>query len=1115
MTISEFRALYENDDRVSAALEKLRPSGSKVHLKGLVGSASSIVIGSAISKLSGTHVVILNDKEEAAYLANDLENLYPDGRILFFPRSARVPYTNEAVENANISMRAEVLNEINKQHDQLVIVTFPEALAERVATKKQLTKNTFDIKIGDTFDMDFLDEAFHEFGFVKVDYVFEPGQYSIRGGIVDVFSFSFDHPYRIEFFGDEVESIRKFEPDTQLSVAKMTKATIIPSLGEKMIEESSESFFEFIGGDTIFWYKDFKTCAHEIEAELEKARKQFEKLDTLTKHLPPEELYVGKHDFVNLTTDVRSVEFGSPRHFMDGESIVFDMTPQPAFNKNFDMLGTNLANNHKQGYKTLIMSAQPKQIERLYSIFDDKDHEVNFTPLLAELAEGFIDKDTKILCYTDHQIFERYHRFRLKEGFSKNKEALTLRELNQLQPGDYVVHIDHGIGEFSGLHKIEHNGKEQEAIRLTYKDGDVLYVSIHSLHRISKFTGKDGNPKINKLGSQAWQNLKKKTKTKVKEIAFDLLKLYAKRRSTKGFAFAPDTYLQTELEASFMYEDTPDQVTATEDVKKDMESEYPMDRLVCGDVGFGKTEIAVRAAFKAVADGKQVAILVPTTILSMQHYKSFKERLADFPCKVDYINRFKSAKRKTETLKQLASGEVDILIGTHAIVGKQVKFKDLGLLVIDEEQKFGVSVKDKLKTLKENVDTLTLTATPIPRTLQFSMMGARDLSMLRTAPPNRYPIQTEICPFNEEVIRDAVAYEISRGGQVYIVHNRIANIKEMAGMVQRLVPDVRIGIGHGQMDGAKLEKIMGDFIDGAFDVLLATTIIESGIDISNANTIIINEAQNYGLSDLHQLRGRVGRSNKKAFCYLLAPPMHLLPSDSRKRLQALEQFSDLGSGMNIAMRDLDIRGAGNLLGAEQSGFMADIGIETYQKILEEAMQELKQDQFKEMLEEEELESQQFVKDTVMETDFDILFPDTYVSQIAERITLYKELDNCKTESELQAFEQRLIDRFGPLPDKAKDLIQTIRLRWIAGSIGFEKLIIKGGKLIGYFVSREDSPYYQSEAFTGVLEFMKYNPREGEMYEKNGGLRMKFNKVKNIAAALHILERLQPKQVKEA
>ncbi|MFT5185644.1 MAG: transcription-repair coupling factor (superfamily II helicase), partial [Flavobacteriales bacterium] len=618
-----------------------------------------------------------------------------------------------------------------------------------------------------------------------------------------------------------------------------------------------------------------------------------------------------------------------------------------------------------------------------------------------------------------------------------------------------------------------------------------------------------------KLGSQAWQNLKKKTKTKVKEIAFDLLKLYAQRKSTKGFAFAPDTYLQTELEASFMYEDTPDQVTATEDVKKDMENEFPMDRLVCGDVGFGKTEIAVRAAFKAVADNKQVAILVPTTILSMQHYKSFKARLAEFPCKVDFINRFKSAKNKTETLRQLAAGEVDILIGTHAIVGKKVNFKDLGLLIIDEEQKFGVSVKDKLKLMKENVDTLTLTATPIPRTLQFSMMGARDLSMLRTAPPNRYPIQTEICPFNEEVIRDAVAYEISRGGQVYIVHNRIANITEMAGMIQRLVPDVRVGIGHGQMDGTKLEKIMGDFIDGAYDVLLATTIIESGIDIANANTIIINEAQNYGLSDLHQLRGRVGRSNKKAFCYLLAPPMHILPSDSRKRLQALEQFSDLGSGMNIAMRDLDIRGAGNLLGAEQSGFMADIGIETYQKILEEAMQELKQDQFKDMLEEEEIDSQKFVKDTVMETDFEILFPDDYVSQIAERITLYKELDGCKNEIELQAFVQRLTDRFGALPEQALDLIQTIRLRWIASDVGFEKLIIKSGLLIGYFVSREDSPYYQSAAFTGILEFMKYNPREGEMYEKNGGLRMKFTNVNNIADAVKILEKLQPKKLKEA
>ncbi|MCB0760780.1 MAG: transcription-repair coupling factor [Flavobacteriales bacterium] len=1057
----------------------------------------------------GTHLVVMPDKESAAYFHNDLESLYTDTKVLFFPRSARVPYATETTENANISMRAEVLNEINKEHNLLIVVSFPEALAEKVTTKKQLTKNTFDVKVGDHFDMDFIDEAFHEFGFAKVDYVYEPGQYSVRGGIVDVFSFSFDHPYRIEFFGDEVESIRKFEPDTQLSIGKMARATIIPSLGEKLIEESSESFFEFIGGDTVFWYADYQGCAHEMGLEFEKAERQYEKLEALTNHLEPSELYIGEHEFKHLTSDATTVEFGSRRYFVEGEIVTFDLAVQPAFAKNFDMLSTNLANMDRQGYKTLISSGQPKQIERLYSIFEDKDHEVHFTPLTVELSEGFVDKEQKLLCYTDHQIFERYHRFRLKEGFAKNKEALTLREINQLQTGDYVVHIDHGIGQFAGLHKIEVNGKEQEAIRLTYKDGDVLYVSIHSLHRISKFTSKDGGqPKINKLGTQAWQNLKKKTKTRVKEIAYDLLKLYAKRKTTPGFAYTPDTYLQTELEASFMYEDTPDQVTATEDVKKDMESPHPMDRLVCGDVGFGKTEIAVRAAFKAVSDSKQVAILVPTTILSLQHYKSFKARLAEFPCKVDYLNRFKSAKKKTDTLKRLQAGEIDIIIGTHALVGKSVKFKDLGLLIIDEEQKFGVSVKDKLKTLKANVDTLTLTATPIPRTLQFSMMGARDLSILRTPPANRYPIQTEICPFNEEIIRDAVSYEISRGGQVYFVHNRIANIKEVAGMIQRLVPDVRVGIGHGQMDGAKLEEIMGDFIDGAYDVLLATTIIESGIDIANANTIIINEAQNYGLSDLHQLRGRVGRSNKKAFCYLLAPPMHLLPSDSRKRLQALEQFSDLGSGMNIAMRDLDIRGAGNLLGAEQSGFMADIGIETYQKILEEAMQELKQDEFRQMLEEEEVESQQFVRETALETDFEILFPDDYVSQISERISLYKELDGCNTERELKAFTERLIDRFGPLPDQAKDLIQTIRMRWLASEIGFEKLIIKSGKLIGYFVSREDSPYYQSESFTRILDFMKHNPREGEMYEKAGGLRMKFDAVETIEKAVDILQRLR-------
>lgn len=1110
MTLTELKKYYSENQQTQDISSSLGLSGSKVFLKGTIGSSNAFIASSVIDITQGTHVFILPDKEEAVYYMNDLESLSKDDfKILFYPRSARVPYQVEQTENANISMRAEVLNEINKKPKTLVIVTFPEALAECVVTKKMLSKNTFDINVGDAFDMEFIDEAFQEFGFEKVDYVFQPGQYAVRGGIVDVFSYSFDYPYRLEFFGDEVDSIRKFDPATQLSVNKMSRATIVPDLKNKFLQESRESFFEFISPQSILWHKDYEINANRVERELEKAEEIYKQLEGETQRLAPNDLYIGKNSFTKQTSRFSTVEFGARTFFKDSEKFQYHMTTQPAFAKNFDLLGQNLKSNERHGYKNIIFSGQPKQIERLYKIFDDKDHEIHYTPIVAELSEGFIDQDLQILCYTDHQLFERYHRFRLKEGFKKNKEALTLKELTQLVPGDFVVHIDHGIGRFSGLEKLQVNGKEQEAIRLVYRDNDILYVSIHSLHRISKFVGKDGTPpKITKLGSQTWTKLKKKTKSKIKELAYDLLKLYAKRKNSIGFAFSPDTYLQTELEASFIYEDTPDQESATIAIKEDMEATTPMDRLICGDVGFGKTEVAIRAAFKAVADNKQVAVLVPTTILSLQHYKSFKKRLKEFPCNVDYINRFKSAKQKTDTFKRLEEGKIDILIGTHAIVGKRVKFKDLGLLIIDEEQKFGVAVKDKLKTMKENVDTLTLTATPIPRTLQFSMMGARDMSIIKTPPPNRYPIETILTTLNEETIRDAVNYEVSRGGQVFFVHNRIDNIKEVAGMIQRLCPDVRITIGHGQMDGKKLEKIMTDFIDGLHDVLIATTIIESGIDIPNANTMIINHAHNFGLSDLHQLRGRVGRTNKKAFCYLLSHPLHLLPTESRKRLQALEQFSDLGSGLNIAMRDLDIRGAGNLLGGEQSGFMADIGFETYQKILNEAVSELKEEQFKEMYDEEKLKNQDFVKETQIETDFEILLPDEYVDGIAERISLYRELDSLETEDQLQAFIQQMIDRFGPVPRQTLDLIETIRMRWIAKDVGFEKIILKNGVMIGSFISKDDSPYFQSEKFTKVLNYLKRRPRSGKMYQKNNGLRMSFKEVSTIKKAIEILKEIQ-------
>ncbi|MFM1932402.1 MAG: transcription-repair coupling factor [Bacteroidota bacterium] len=1068
-----------------------------------------MLAAAVICKHKGDYVFVLNDKEEAAYFMNDLEHLLGSTwKVLFFPRTARVPYQVEQTENANVAMRAEVLNDLVKLRGSTVVVSYPEALCEHVIARKNLVDHTFDIAIGESYSMDFLDELMHDFHFEKVDYVYEPGQYSVRGGIVDVFSYSFDRPYRIEFFGDEVESIRMFDPVTQLSTGKMERATVVPHVGKKLMEEAHTSFFDFISPDSILWFKDVRKTEDELLKAVEKGRYHFERLESPLKHLTPEELFVTPQAFRKQITPMRVVEFGGATAFTESQIVQLDMTPQPSFNKNFEMLGKNLRSNHKNGYVNIITSGQPKQIERLYTIFEDRKEDAPFKPIAVELSEGFVDKERKVLCYTDHQIFERYHRFRLKEGFRRNKESMTLKELSSLEPGDYVVHIDHGIGQFSGLHKMDVNGKEQEVIRLTYQGGDILYVSIHSLHRISKYTGKEGMaPKINRLGSPAWQNTKNKTKSRVKEIAFDLLKLYAERKASKGHAFTPDSYLQVELEASFMYEDTPDQLSATQAVKEDMESDAPMDRLVCGDVGFGKTEIAIRAAFKAATDGKQVAVLVPTTVLSLQHYKSFKNRLGDLPVKVDFLNRFKSGKELKKTLDGLASGEVDIVIGTHKLVGKQIKFKDLGLLVIDEEQKFGVGVKDKLKTMRANIDTLTLTATPIPRTLQFSLMGARDLSIINTPPPNRYPVETELATFNEEVIRDAISYEMARGGQVFFIHNRVANIKEVAGMIQRLVPDCRVVIGHGQMEGDKLEAVMTDFMDGSYDVLVATTIIESGIDIPNANTIIINEAQNFGLSDLHQLRGRVGRGNKKAFCYLLAPPLHLLPAESRKRLQAIEQFSDLGSGIHIAMRDLDIRGAGNMLGGEQSGFISDIGFEMYQKILNEAMRELKEEQFHDMYADELERTQDYVQDTVLETDFELMIPDAYVSSISERLLLYRTLDEAKTDQELEAFRSQLIDRFGPVPQQTEDLFETIRIRRLANQIGFEKLVLKGGKMIGTFIANQDSPFYKSSKFSRVLSFLQENPKLGKMYEKNGTLRMSFDQVVTLNDAHVILEKM--------
>jgi len=1099
MEIKDLKRYFSKINAVDETANQLQYAGTRIHWKGLVGSSRSLCASALAEQTPGHHLFILNDKEEAAYFLNDLEGLFPDDkRILFYPASYRVPYQMEETDNANVVSRAEVLERINNGSN-VWVVTYPQALFEKVPTQKLLADNTLRIEVGKIYSIDFINELLLEYQFDRVDFVYEPGQFSIRGGIVDVFSFSNDHPFRIEFFGDEVESIRTFDASSQLSISNFKHFNIIPNVQGQMSLKENGSFFAFLGRNVTLWLSSFDQLTNTLEKEYEKSVKIYTGLSETIKRTLPSELYLHPTEAKIEFEALSCIEWGPEYHYKADKLFQFDFQPQPSFNKNFDLLRTDLVNRTELKFTNLIFSNQPKQIDRLYQIFDDIGGGVDLKSMNIALHEGFISADLKLVCYTDHQIFERYHRFRLKEGFRQAKQALTLKEIYNLQKGDYVTHIDHGVGQFSGLETIDVNGKPQEAIRLVYKDGDVLYVGIHSLHRISKFTGKDGSvPKMNKLGTQAWTNLKNKTKKKIKELAYDLIQLYAKRKSQPGFAFNEDTYLQNELEASFMYEDTPDQLKATEAFKKDMESPTPMDRLICGDVGFGKTEVAIRAAFKAATDGKQVAILVPTTILSMQHFRSFKERLKDFPVTIDYINRFKSTKDTTTTLKQLVEGKIDILIGTHAIVAERVKFKDLGLMIIDEEQKFGVSVKDKLKTLRATVDTLTLTATPIPRTLQFSLMGARDLSIINTPPPNRQPVLTEIILFNEEIIRDAIAYEVSRGGQVFFVHNRLANIKEISGMIQRLCPGVRVGIGHGQMDGTQLEKIMFDFINGEYDVLLATTIIESGIDISNANTIIINDAHNFGLSDLHQLRGRVGRSNKKGFCYLVAPPFSIMTSDSRKRLEALVQFSDLGSGFNIAMKDLDIRGAGNMLGGEQSGFISEIGFEMYQKILNEAIEELRENEFKELFEERTTDSLlNFVKDCVLETDLEVRIPDDYVNNVAERLSLYQEMDSLKDEEALQKFAEMLIDRFGPLPKQVNELVLSFKLRWLAQDMGLERLVIKSGNMIGYFIMDPQSHFYETDTFTRVLNHIQKNGHNCKLSEQNDRLRIIFADVRHI------------------
>ena len=1081
----------------------------KVNLKGLVGSSLSFVISNSFKQAEKPFLLIFNDKEEAAYFLNDFENLLDEKDVLFYPGSYRRPYQIEETDNANVLLRAEVLSRINSRRKPALIVTYPDALFEKVVTRKELERHTLNVAVNDNLTIDFINEVLFEYKFKRVDFVTEPGEFSVRGGIVDVFSFSHDEPYRIEFFGDDVDSIRTFDVETQLSTNHIKKIGIIPNVADKLLDEQRQSFLKYIAQKTVVFTKNISFLSSRLDKLFVRANESFSQLSETIKHAEPDELFCDSELIKKQLLEFSVIEFGSEA-FLSKETIQFNTSPQPSFNKNFELLINNLNDNNKDGFKNYICCVSEQQAKRFHDIFNDVEQEVHYKTVVLSLHQGFVDNNQKMVCYTDHQIFERYHKFQLKNGYAK-KQAITLKELTSLEIGDYVTHIDHGIGRFGGLQKIDVEGKKQEAIKLVYGERDILYLSIHSLHKITKFNGKDGKaPKIYKLGSKAWKTLKQKTKSRVKEIAFNLIKLYAKRKLRTGFQYNPDSYMQHELEASFVYEDTPDQSSATADIKADMESEQPMDRLVCGDVGFGKTEVAIRAAFKAVDNGKQVAILVPTTILAFQHFKTLTERLEEFPVTVDYINRFRTAKQKRITLENLEKGSLDIIIGTHQLVNKTVKFKDLGLLIVDEEQKFGVAVKEKLKTIKENVDVLTLTATPIPRTLQFSLMAARDLSVIKTAPPNRFPIESHVVRFGEEIIRDAISYEIQRGGQIFFIHNRIENIKEVAGMIQRLVPDAKIGIGHGQLDGRKLEHLMLAFMNGEFDVLVSTTIVESGLDVPNANTIFINNANNFGLSDLHQMRGRVGRSNKKAFCYFITPEYSAMTSDARKRISALEQYTELGSGFNIAMKDLEIRGAGDLLGGEQSGFINEIGFDTYQKILNEAIEELKEKEFKDLYKGTG-EEKNYVKDLTIDTDFELLFPDDYVNNISERLNLYTELNELKTEDELTQFEKELIDRFGPIPIEVDDLLNSVRIKWIASKYGFEKIIMKSNKLIGYFISDQKSSFYQSSHFSKILQFVQTHQNICKMKEKQTriGLRLllTFDNIKSIISALNNLKEI--------
>ena len=1119
MNLDVLQGLYQNDIRIKQIAAGLALPGHKlrVYLDNLRGSSVNFIASALWQQSDVNHVFILNDKEEAAYFHNDIEHLTKGLDIFFFPDSfKRTGFFNE-LNSSHVMLRTEALTKFNgKKVNKKILVTYPEALFERVVNPSSLADNMITIKVGEHLQVAALMERFVSLGFRREDFVYEPGQFAMRGGILDIYSYGNEHPYRIELFDTEVDSIRIFNPETQLSERKLMLVSILPNIETKFETKEKISLLDYLPQNTLIWAKDLSfvvgrlaKLAADLPDTLTLGQVAIDHEEDMLKEISRADFELGT-EWQDKIKQRHLVEwYNHSIEKVTGEAMdatfLFATEEQPVFNRQFNMLIADLKKRVAEKYVPYIFAENPKQLERLRSIFDDVKAEINFVPVTTAISKGFIDHDKKVICYTDHQIFQRYHKYNVKQAYSKGK-ALTMRALRELTPGDYVTHIDHGVGTYSGLQKIEVNGNMQEAIRIIYKDNDVLYVNVNSLHKISKYTGKEGTvPKVNKIGSDAWEKLKNKTKKQVKDIAADLIKLYAKRKASEGFAFSTDSYLQTELEASFFYEDTPDQGKATADVKRDMESPSPMDRLVCGDVGFGKTEIAVRAAFKAVGDSKQAAILVPTTILAFQHYNTFKERLKDFPCNVDYVNRFKSAKEKKETLKRVEEGKVDIIIGTHALLGKDVKFKDLGILIIDEEQKFGVGSKEKLREMKANVDTLTLTATPIPRTLQFSLMNARDLSIINTPPPNRQPVHTEVMVFDEYAIRDAVYFEAERGGQVFFVHNRVQSLPDMVTLLRNLCPDLKIGTAHGQMEGHQLEQALFNFIDKQFDVLCCTNIVESGVDIENANTIIINNAHQFGLSDLHQLRGRVGRNNKKAFCYLLAPPMSLLPTDSRKRLQTLEQFNELGSGFQIAMRDLDIRGAGNLLGGEQSGFIADIGFEMYQKILAEAMRELRTTDFKDVFADEIDRKNDYVSDCTIDTDMELLIPDTYVENITERLSLYTQLDDIETDEALVKFGVELTDRFGPIPPQVQDLFTTLTCRRIACELGFEKMILKGQQMRLYFVSNPDSKYFESDTFNHILKYIQTQTRNARLKQVGKNFLLVVDGMKKMKDVLWFLE----------